>query len=153
MQNPFTTRKATRQDIKSLLKLAQKMHNEGVYREIEINQSKLKEYFISKILAYDSLVLVLIKNDIIVGLFVAEIVSYFFSDENMALDNLFYIDKSYRKSFGAGKLLNDYFNWANQYAIKEICLSNTNGVETDKVEKMYVKLGFKKVGVMYKKEV
>jgi hypothetical protein len=63
----------------------------------------------------------------------------FFSQELLAID--------------AMKFLKAYFEWAKSQNVTEITLSSTNGVEVEKLEKMYAKLGFNKVGFMYKKGV
>lgn len=127
------------------------MHKEGSYQKIKFNESKSKIYLLNKIENENSLVILLIENEKIIGLFIADIVEYFFSNEKLALDSIFFILKPKRKSFGAIKLLNEYFIWAESYNVKEICLSTTNGVETDKIERMYTRLGFHKAGLMYKR--
>ncbi|WP_457749135.1 hypothetical protein [Sulfurimonas sp.] len=129
------------------------MHKEGYYKNIEIDNIKLKKYLSQKICSDKALVLVLKADNLIVGFFVAEIVEYFFSKELLAIDSLFFIVKEKRKSTGAMKILKSYFQWAESHNVKEITLSSTNGVEVEKIEKMYAKLGFRKVGVMYKKGV
>lgn len=127
------------------------MHSEGIYSSISLSEYKLKNFIFNKIEANKSLVTVLVSNDKIIGLLIADIQEYFFSTEKISIDILFFIIKSKRKSFGAIKLLKEYFSWANSYGVKEISLSTTNGVEVDKIEKMYSKLGFTRVGIMYKK--
>jgi len=131
------------------------MHEEGYYANINLNERKLQRYLIRNINNNNNLVLIL-KNKVnadIEGLLVAEVVEYFFSQELLAIDSLFFIKKAKRKSIGAMKLLKAYFKWAKSHNVTEITLSSTNGVEIEKLEKMYAKLGFNKVGFMYKKGV
>ena len=131
------------------------MHEEGSYANISLDKKKLQRYLIKNINNNNSLVLIL-KNKVstdIEGLLVAEIVEYFFSLELLAIDSLFFIRKEKRKTIGAMKLLKAYFEWAKSHNVTEITLSSTNGVEVEKLEKMYAKLGFNKVGFMYKKGV
>ena len=147
----LSIRKAKKSDVNELFDLCVEMHKEGIYQKIEINQEKLSNFLLSKINHRESLLLVLADDDKLVGLFIGDIVAYFFSSEKLALDTIFYIVKSKRKSLGAMKLLTAYFDWANSHNVREICLSSTNGVEVEKIERMYIKLGFDKVGIMYKK--
>ena len=147
----LSIRNAKESDIDELLDLCIDMHQEGIYKKIEISQRKLRNFLLGKLIREESLLLVLSDNDKLVGLFVGDIVEYFFSSEKLALDTIFYIVKSKRKSLGAMKLLSTYFDWANSHNVREICLSSTNGVEVEKIERMYTKLGFYKVGIMYKK--
>jgi len=129
------------------------MHKEGYYQNIEIDILKLRKYLSQKICSDKALVLLLKADDMMIGFFVAEIIEYFFSRERLAMDSLFFIIKKKRKSIGAIKLLKVYFEWVKLHNVKEITLSSTNGVEVEKIEKLYVKLGFKRVGIMYKKGV
>jgi len=147
----LSIREAKKSDVNELFNLCIEMHKEGIYQKIEINQEKLTNFLLSKINHKESLLLVLTDGDKLVGLFIGDIVEYFFSSEKLALDTIFYIVKSKRKSFGAIKLLVAYFDWANSHNVREICLSSTNGIEVEKIEKMYTKLGFYRVGIMYKK--
>ncbi|HFU76717.1 MAG TPA: hypothetical protein ENK66_10780 [Arcobacter sp.] len=148
----LSIREAKSSDVNKLFDLCIEMHKEGIYQKIEINQEKLINFLLNKINHRDSLLLVLLDtDDELVGLFIGDIVEYFFSSERLALDTIFYIVKSKRKSLGAMKLLTAYFDWANSHDVREICLSSTNGVEVEKIERMYAKLGFHRVGIMYKK--
>lgn len=146
------TREAKKNDIDEIFMLCYEMHKEGFYQKIPIDKVKLIDFLFNKICHKNSLLIVLVDNDKLIGFFIGDIVEYFFSLEKFAIDTIFYIIKPKRKSFGAIKLLQAYFNWANSYNIKEICLTSTNGVETEKIEMMYRKLGFNRVGFMYKKE-
>ena len=146
-------RKANINDIHTLLVLCQKMHEEGSYKGIVLSRKKLEQFFRQKIINEDSLVLVWQDKKEICGFFVADIVEYFFSEDRLAVDTLFFIIKDMRKKRGAKRLLDAYMNWARLFDIKEIALSTTNGVEIERLERLYRKLGFEKVGVMYKKEI
>lgn len=145
------TRKANESDIQEISLILKEMHKEGIYSKINPSEYKIKNFLLNKIRDKNSLVLILISDNKIIGLFIAEIQEYFFSTEKISMDIIFFILKSKRKAFGAIKLLQNYFNWAESYNVKEICLSTTNGVEVEKIEKMYRKLGFNRVGIMYKK--
>jgi len=140
-------------DIDILLELSKKMHQEGSYKSIELSIDKLKKFFEHKIIDDDSFIVVWEHQEKVSGFFVADIVEYFFSKEKFAIDTLFYIIKEKRKKNGAKQLLDSYIMWANSFKIKEITLSTTNGVETERLEQVYKKFGFRKSGIMYKKEV
>jgi GNAT superfamily N-acetyltransferase len=144
-------RKASFDDIHVLLTLCKEMHAEGSYKMIKLSIKKLEQFFRQKISDSDSLVIVWHDKEELNGFFVADIVEYFFSEEKLAVDTLFFIRKENRKKSGAKRLLDSYFTWAESHNIREICLSTTNGVDTDKIENMYTKLGFHNSGVMYKK--
>jgi len=140
-------------DVNLLIDLCIEMHKEGYYANISLDDRKLQWYLIKNIKSDNSLVLILKNKADVVGLLIAEVVEYFFSQELLAIDSLFFIRKDKRKSIGAMKLLKAYFKWAQSLNVTEITLSSTNGIEVEKLEKMYAKLGFNKVGFMYKKGV
>jgi len=147
-----SVREARFDDLYRLLSLCQEMHEEGSYKFIGLSLKKLEQFFQQKITDGNSLVLVW-EHEEINGFFVADIVEYFFSEDRLAVDTLFFITKNMRKKSGAKRLLDSYIEWAKSFEIKEIALSTTNGVETKSLERVYEKLGFEKAGVMYKKEV
>lgn len=145
--------RAMLKDIEDVFLLCLKMHKEGSFKNIIASKEKLQRYLSKKVENKNSLFLVLKKNQQVIGFFIAEICEYFFSEEKLAVDELFFIEKKFRKSIGAKYLIAKYVKWAKSNHAIEICLSSTNGVEMDKLERFYSKFGFKKAGVMYKKGV
>lgn len=143
-------RKATVEDLDEILTLCKTMHKESSYSGIEPNKEKTQSFIQNEIDDRDSLFLVLLYKEVIVGIFLGKIVSYFFSNDLQAMDYLLYIQKEKRGSIGALKLLKSYICWAKEQKVKEIVLSSTTGINLDRTEGIYRKLGFHKAGVMYK---
>ena len=143
-------RKATIEDLGEILTLCKTMHEESSYSKIEPDKEKTHLFIEQEINNGDSHFLVLLNEEIIVGIFLGKVVSYFFSNDLQAMDYLLYIKKENRGTIGALKLLKSYIQWAKEQGVKEIVLSSTTGVNLDRTEGIYRKLGFHKVGVMYK---
>jgi len=142
--------KATNDDLPELLDLCLLMYTESSYNGISICQEKINFFLKRRLCHRKSFCNVLKREQKIIGFFIAEIQEFFFSNEEISVDQLFFIKPEFRKSIGASKLLLSYINWAKNNDVSEIMLSSTTGVELDKVEKMYRKIGFKKSGVVYK---
>ena len=141
--------KATVYDIPEMLILCELMHSESSYDFIMPNEEKMESFLFSKIDMENSFCYVL-KKEKTIGLLVANIETYFFSNSKIAVDYIFFIKNEYRKSSGAYKLLMKYIEWAKESSVVEIMLSTTTGVKMEKVGKLYEKIGFKKVGLIYK---
>ena len=146
----MNVRRATINDLEQILVLCTIMHKESNYSHITPDYKKTYDYLSHSLTDENSLFLVLIRNNEIIGLFLAKVLTYFFSEDSQAMDILFFIEKKHRKKSGAYRLIVKYIKWANEKKVKEIVLSSTTGVELTKMEKFYNKLSFSKVGVMYK---
>jgi GNAT superfamily N-acetyltransferase len=69
----------------------------------------------------------------------------------VAQDIIIFVNKDFR---GYGRLLiDDWLRWAKSVGAKEVCLSTASGIETETTCKLFERLGFRKVGYMYSKEV
>lgn len=94
---------------------------------------------------------VLVADGEIVGAFWGLITTMPWSCTKVAQDLIVFVDKAYR---GYGKLLlSDWVKWAGSAGAKEVLLSTASGIDVDKTCKLYERLGFKKVGYMYQKEI
>jgi len=146
----FFINKATLADMPKILDLCLIMHKESIYCNIPVNISKLNSFLKSHILSQNSLFILLKKNNEIIGFFVGNIVTYFFSDSKIAMDIILFIKPNYRNHHGAQKLLSDFIDWCHDKDVREISLSSTTGIEKSKVKQIYSKFGFNKIGFMYK---
>lgn len=73
------------------------------------------------------------------------------SSTPIAQDIIVFVSGGYR---GYGKLLiADWIKWAKLVGAKEVCLSTASGIETEATCKLFERIGFRKVGHMYSKEV
>ena len=143
-------REASISEVNEIVNLCSIMHKESNYKNIDPDYNKSYEFIESSIIDKESFFIVLIEDNRIIGFFMAKLLEYFFSHERQAVDYLFFIKEEHRKKSGAYKLVSTYIKWAKKNNVREIILSSTTGVELEKIEKLYSKFNFKKVGVMFK---
>jgi hypothetical protein len=91
----------------------------------------------------------------IVGFFLGNISEYFFSPKSIAQDLVMVFTPEHRDGISKPvvKMLREFFNWAKKKNAHEICIGVTSGIAGPGYEKLILKQGFKKVGLIMKKEV
>ena len=72
---------------------------------------------------------------------------YFFSSRLRVSDLGFYVEPEYRGSRAAIKLVRALESWAKERGIEDIYLGQTTGIEVEKTQQFYERLGYKIVGV------
>lgn len=147
-------REATVYDLETLIALGELMHVESNYRSIIFSKDKTLVTGISIIA--DPMWCVRVcegKDDEVIGMFVGYVSQFPFSYDLVASDFVLYVLPEYRGSTAALRLLGAYEAWAKSKEAKIINIGTTTGVNTDKVGEFYERLGFNRVGAVYRKEV
>jgi hypothetical protein len=90
----------------------------------------------------------------VVGFFLGNIVEYFFSTQKIAQDMVMVFKPECRN--GIAKYINqmfkEFFEWSKSNNAHEICIGITSGIAGDGYEKLIEMHGFKKVGLIMKRE-
>jgi|TARA_R110002124_G_scaffold3119_9_gene21426 hypothetical protein len=91
----------------------------------------------------------------VVGFFMGNLTEYFFSTQTIAQDLVMVFTPEHRDGISKPiiKMLREFFNWAKKKKAHEICIGVTSGIAGPGYEKLILKHGFKKVGLIMKKEV
>ena len=143
-------REAVIDDLEQLIKLCSLMHSESTYSKVSLDVNKSTVFLTRMIKRKDALSIVLCIKDQIAGLFVASEEEYFFSNDKIVIDHIFFIEKKYRKKTGAKYIANEYLRWSKLRNVKEVMFSTSTGIEQDKVSSFYNKMGFQQSGVIFK---
>lgn len=147
-------RKWKKEDFKDMIKLGEKMCNEGAYKNVSYNKKKL-ETMANKLIDNDKgMGFVAIDNNEIIGMMIVYLRNYFFSDDVFCHDLLLYVDPYKRKSIKVPlKLINMATEWAKEKGAKEFRPASSVGVEKEKVAKLYNFMKFENVGYVFRKEL
>lgn len=91
----------------------------------------------------------------IIGFFLGNLTEYFFSSKTIAQDLVMVFTPEHREGISKPiiRMLREFFNWAKKKKAHEICIGVTSGIAGPGYEKLILKHGFKKVGLIMKKEV
>ena len=85
-----------------------------------------------------------------VAVFVGGITQYYFSKERFAEDTLIYVHPDYRGRWHAVKLLKAFVKWAQERQVNSVMLKITSQIKTETAAKLYERLGFERVGYIYR---
>lgn len=145
-----TVRHANKRDLPEMIRIIKELHQASSYRDIHLSEIKSANFLSRCIGEEDRLTLAAISEADLIGILIAEIDWYFFSEQKLAVDVLFYVRPSFRGSRAAVQLVREYKNWAIEKGAREICLSTTTGVEPDRTAKFFSRNGFNIVGTIHK---
>lgn len=91
--------------------------------------------------------------DTVTGFLIGSIAPYGFSHETFAYDRLVYVTPNKRGTYAARMLIRAFEHWAKHKRARHVMMGTTTGINTDAVERLYNKLGFRTVGKLTMKEM
>ncbi len=86
-----------------------------------------------------------------IGHFVAFWASYMFTDGIFTQQEVAYVLPEYRGSLAFIKMVDAYFEWGQQIGAKELYLGLANGLNMEKIEGVFDRLHFNKVGTLHRR--
>lgn len=147
-------RPAKYEDIDVLLDMNSRMHSEGAYAFLPFDFEKVKKLIRTFIENPDTRCVFVAEEGItIVGLFMGYLTDYFACNEKLACDVVLFVDKQYRGSMAAKRLINAFRDWAIIHRAREVCLGVSTNVNTERTGEFYELMGFTHVGGIYKQRL
>jgi GNAT superfamily N-acetyltransferase len=142
----------TENDIPALVAMGRIAHTESSYKSMEYSENRCTDLGYLTLDNPDALLcLVAEKDNEIIGFCMAAIEAAYFSDEKTASDLMFYVLPEHRGSWAFLMLVRAYVQWTKDKGAKLIFLGNTFGDET--IDALYLKLGFQRMGGIFRMEV
>ncbi|MFH0724842.1 MAG: GNAT family N-acetyltransferase [Pseudomonadota bacterium] len=141
-------------DIDEVLDLGAAMHEESAYRLLPYHRRKVRrlaEVYTSGHEAYCGLVAE--EEEKIIAMFGGYVTDYFFCDERIACDMVLFVDRRFRGGTAAFRLIRAFRRWAETRKVREICLSISTEVNTERTGRLYERLGLLRVGAIYKQRL
>lgn len=141
-------RKAKETDMEEIIKLGKDMYDESKLHGMIFDADKCRAFYL--VLLATGLAIVAELEGKIIGMFGAELQKHIFSNDYMTMDVLNYVVPSYRGSNAAKRMLSVYVAWAEGHNVKpcNIWLGINAGINVDRTERFYNKLGFNRSGIM-----
>ncbi len=147
-------RRVTTEDIDEVLELGVLMHAESAYRFLPFDRDKVRRLLLSYAETPETrCMLAAEENGRIVGVFVGYLTDYFFCGEKLAMDVVLYVGRKYRGSSAARRLLRAFCDWARARGACEVCLGVSTDVNAERTGKFYERMGFVRVGGIYKQRL
>ena len=149
------TRTASPEDLPEILALGQQMHEESAFRHFDFSLSKCAMLFHTCVTNPDThfIQVAVGPTGAIIGLFVGHISEYYFGDDLIASDYLWYVAPEHRGSRAGILLLRDFQVWAAARHASEVHIGISTGVFAEKTGALLTKFGFDLVGGNYKLRV
>lgn len=142
-------RNAEEKDLDRLIELGKQMHAESKYAIYNFDDEKTRNYFWGCILHEDGILLVVERDGVIVGGFVGWVSDQYFGQDKVAVDLALFVQQDKRGAMAGAMLIKRYIEIAKEKGAAQIVISNSTGVDKDRVGKLYEKLGMEHVGFVY----
>lgn len=141
------------QDIVAMMRLAKKMHAEGMFRDFDYDHQKVAEIG-RQVLHNSNHFGVLCEQDgEIIGMMVGYVVEFYFGHDLVAQDQVLYVDKTRRGGLGAARMIEKFVEWATEKGAKEIQLGQTVGIDPALVDRLYTSMSFTLAGQLYTQRI
>ena len=145
-------RAPTHKDIENILDLGEEMYAESAYAFLPYDRDKVRGLIVDYI--EDSVTrcgLVAEVDGVIVGMIGGCLVDYYFCNETLVSDEVLFVRPDRRGGVTAMRLIRGLQEWARGRGARELCLGISTNVGVEATGKLYERLGFTRVGGIYKK--
>jgi GNAT superfamily N-acetyltransferase len=134
----------------AIIELGKSMYVESDYQGMAFNEDKCRAFL--SVVITTGLAIIAEKDGYLVGMLGAGLQQHIFTTTFMSCDYLFYVVPGYRGTGVAVRLINVYIAWAQGHGIKRenIYIGINAGINTEKIERFYNKIGFKRSGINLK---
>jgi GNAT superfamily N-acetyltransferase len=142
------------QDIEPMIEMGASMHAESAFAALDYSWSKCRELGHRYIQNPDvNFGAVAEADGKTVGMLMGYVTDYYFGNDKIACDILWYIDPDHRGSRAAIKLLRAFQRWAKEQGASEVCIGVSTAVEFERTGLLLQRLGYTHVGGNYKLSV
>ncbi len=141
-------------DEEQCLLLGEALLQESSLRFLPMDRGKVSKLLFDSILfPEDSLCLVAELDGKLVGYFFGRMQRYYFCDELMATDLWVYVSPEHRGSKAATGFIKKFNVWAEAHGAREVMVSPSTGIQTDRTVAWLNHMAFETSGVMTKRRV
>jgi acetyltransferase (GNAT) family protein len=139
---------ATREDIPTILDLAETMVAESRFNAYGLDRAKTTPVVAGMIgqPAHSVILLAERDNGTTVGMLGGYVADFFFCNAVIAQDRFYFVEPEARGSSAAIKLLIAFRRWAEQRKVRELNINMSVAVDMQRFNKMMTKLGFRCCG-------
>ena len=153
-QTPVSNiRKATQQDLLDLSILSKQFAREAKQNgyNITFDTVKFTDSFSKVIDNPDYFYYLAEVNKEVVGFFLGAVFKPLFSEDILAVEMFWWLEKEYRGNKVALKMLKSFETWAKEAGASEVSVSDLQGLQS--LDNLYGRLGYTRSEVTYKKDL
>tara|TARA_B110000014_G_scaffold243522_1_gene213942 strand:- start:165 stop:614 length:450 start_codon:yes stop_codon:yes gene_type:complete len=139
-------------DIKNVVALGKKLHEESpIFSGNKWNELKAIQ-MAERIISNDRECGILAFSEgKLVGMILGFIDTHYFSDDEFLSEYFVYVEQSKRGSKLGISLLQAWINWGRINGIEETWMQYSTNINLEKTDKFFQKIGFNKIGYIYKR--
>lgn len=149
----MTIRPPRESDVEAIVAMGERMHRESAYGFLPYDSGKvarLVRAFVHEPEVYGGFVA---EDAALLGMIGGYVSDYFFCDEKVVSDMIFFVERPYRGGSAAARLIRAFTDWAIERGAREMCLGISTGIHTEKTGRFYEHLGFSPAGALYKRRL
>lgn len=143
------------EDLEQLLDISEQMHQEAPhFKNKKFDRSKMSKILLATKTHPNKMFLTYSKNNgVIEGGILGRISEQYFSDELVAGDMAMFVKPEHRGSILFVRLFKNFEKWSKDNKATSIVIGHTTGINMDKVQGMYTRLGYNTMGYVFNKEI
>ena len=142
------------EDLEQLLTIGEEVVKESPhYRHKKFDRSKLSKVLLATRVHPNKIFITYSKKEgRIEGVILGRISEQYFSDELVASDMVMFVKPEHRGSPLFVRLFKNFEKWSKDNKATSIVIGHTTGINMDKVQGMYTRLGYNTMGYIFNKE-
>ena len=147
----ITYNRISQKDVAPIVQLGAEMHAESAFQDLEYCTEKVTRWLQRYINNPQSkFCLCAYQEDALIGMIIGDITPYFFGNETIATNQVWYVHKERRGTLVGVKLLKAFNSWAKENGVSEICIGISTALYLDRTHKLLSRMGFAHVGGTFK---
>lgn len=140
----------TEADIRPIYQLGKKMHAESEFQTLHWNEEKVLKWLDMNFKSPNRFVYCAYDNDTLSGVFIGSISEFYFGNDRLASDLLWYVGEAYRGTRVGIRLLKEFQKWATEQNVNRIQVGISSGMSMDRTGALLERMGFSQIGGLYK---
>lgn len=137
-------------DTDQILMLGRQMHSESAFAKLDWSDYKAANLFNSCVTQNNRCCYVAEKDGVLVGMIAGQVTRYFFGNDKILSDFVWFVDQAHRGTLASIRLLKLFIDFGRLWKVAEVCIGVSTQVLLDRTDKLLKRFDFDNVGGTYK---
>lgn len=126
------------------------MHSESEFQSLHWNEGKVLNWLRKNVESPNRFVYCAYDENTLAGVFIGSISEFYFGNDRLASDLLWYVGKEYRGTRIGIRLLKEFQKWATEQNVDRIQVGISSGMSMERTGALLERMGFIQIGGLYK---
>lgn len=140
----------TADHVPDIYELGKEMHEESEFRDIDWDMYKVIAWLHNNVESPKRFVMCAYDGDKLAGVFIGGVSKFYFGNDLLASDLLWYVGKEYRGSRTGLRLLKMFQSWASDLGANKVQVGISSGLSMDRTGALLERIGFSHIGGLYR---